>query len=70
MVSAKSPVIAGIIMECNPLHDGHRYILQEARRITGASAVIAVISGDFAQRGIPTVFSKEARTRAILEAGV
>lgn len=69
MVSAKSPVIAGIIMECNPLHDGHRYILQEARRITGASAVIAVISGDFAQRGIPTVFSKEARTRAILEAG-
>ena len=49
MVSAKSPVIAGIIMECNPLHDGHRYILQEARRITGASAVIAVLSGDFAE---------------------
>lgn len=69
-VSAAAPsAVAGIIMECNPFHDGHRYILQEARRITNARAVIAVISGDFAQRGIPTVFSKEERTRSILEAG-
>ena len=66
--AASSPV-AGIIMECNPFHDGHRYILQEARRITNAQAVIAVISGDFAQRGIPTVFPKEERVRSILEAG-
>ncbi len=68
--SAAAPsAVAGIIMECNPFHDGHRYILQEARRVTNAQAVIAVVSGDFAQRGIPTVFPKEERVRSILEAG-
>ena len=63
------PRIAAILMECNPLHEGHRYILQEARRCTGADAVIVLLSGDFAQRGIPTIESKELRTRQLLMCG-
>ena len=42
---------AGIIAEYNPLHRGHQYHIQETRRITGADQVIAVISGDYVQRG-------------------
>lgn len=68
--------VVGIIMECNPFHEGHDYIIRKAREIAdagnpsgGSGAVIAVISGDFVQRGIPAVVPKEVRTRQILEAG-
>ncbi len=66
---ASRPRIAAVLMECNPLHEGHRYILQEARRRTNADAVIVLLSGDFAQRGIPTVESKELRTHQLLVCG-
>ena len=65
----KNSPIAGVIMECNPFHDGHRYLLQKAREVTGADAVIVVLSGDFAQRGIPTVYPMEQRVRDLLEGG-
>lgn len=63
------PRIAAILMECNPLHEGHRYVLQEARRRTGADAVVVLLSGDFVQRGIPAIESKELRTRQLLACG-
>ncbi len=69
LFSANSPRIAAIIMECNPLHDGHRYIIRKARRVTGADYVFVVMSGDFVQRGLPAIASKEERARSILEAG-
>ena len=69
LANPNRPRIAAILMECNPLHDGHRYILQEARRRTNADAVIVLLSGDFAQRGIPTVEPKETRTRQLLACG-
>lgn len=69
LANPRRPRIAAILMECNPLHEGHRYILQEARRRTNADAVIVLLSGDFAQRGIPAVESKETRTRHLLACG-
>lgn len=62
-------IITGIVMECNPFHDGHQYILDEARRRTGADYIVVVLSGDYVQRGIPAIFSKEFRTRKVLGAG-
>ena len=61
--------VTGIIMECSPFHEGHAYILQEARRETSADYVIAVMSGDFVQRGEPAVFDKYIRARQILRGG-
>lgn len=61
--------VAGIIMECNPFHEGHQYILNEARRVTGADRVVVILSGDYVQRGIPAIESKERRTRDVLEGG-
>jgi predicted nucleotidyltransferase len=60
----------GVIVEYNPFHNGHLYHLQETKRQTGADCVIAVMSGNFLQRGEPALVSKWARTRMALTAGV
>lgn len=56
-------------MECSPLHRGHVYLLEEARRRTGADYLLVVLGGDFMQRGIPAVIDRHARTRALLASG-
>ena len=61
--------VTGIIMECNPFHEGHAYILREARRRTGADYIVVAMSGDFVQRGEPAVFDKYIRAEQILQAG-
>lgn len=61
--------VAGIIMECNPFHEGHAYLLREARRRTEADYIVVAMSGDFVQRGEPAVFDKYIRAEWILRAG-
>ena len=61
--------VTGIIMECNPFHEGHAYLLREARRLTGADYIVAAMSGDFVQRGEPAIFDKYFRAEQILGAG-
>lgn len=61
--------VTGIIMECNPFHEGHAYIIEEARRQTGADYIAAAMSGDYVQRGEPAVFDKYLRAAQILSAG-
>ena len=65
----KLMTVTGIIMECNPFHEGHAYLLEEARRQTGADYIIVVMSGDYVQRGEPAVFDKYIRAEQILQAG-
>ena len=60
---------AGIIAEYNPFHNGHSYHIEETRKLTGADYVVAVMSGNFVQRGEPAVIDKYARTSAALKAG-
>jgi len=60
---------AGIIVEYNPLHNGHVHHGREARRAAGADALVAVMSGPFLQRGEPAVCSKWARTEMALRMG-
>lgn len=59
----------GIIVEYNPLHHGHVYHFEQAKYITGADAVIAVMSGHFLQRGEPAIVSKWARAHMALQMG-
>ena len=61
--------ITAVIAEYNPFHNGHAYHLEKAREMTGADAVIVLMSGDFVQRGEPAVIDKYARTEAALAAG-
>lgn len=61
--------VTGIVAEYNPFHNGHAYQIREARKITGADFCVAVISGDFVQRGEVSVFSKYLRTKMALLSG-
>lgn len=62
--------VTGIIAEYNPFHNGHQYHINETRWITDADFIIAVISGDFVQRGAPAIMDKYLRTGAALKSGV
>lgn len=61
--------ICGVICELNPFHNGHSYLFEQARKITNADYVIAVMSGDFVQRGIPAICDKYSRARMALLGG-
>ncbi|WP_203624463.1 nucleotidyltransferase [Lacticaseibacillus sp. 866-1] len=59
----------GMIAEFNPLHNGHVFALQQARRLSGAEVVVALLAGNFVQRGEPAVVDKWARAKAALACG-
>ena len=69
MTKNENAYIVGIIAEYNPLHKGHAWHIQKAKELAGAKYCIAVMSGDFVQRGAPALFDKYARTAMALEAG-
>ena len=62
--------VLGLITEYNPFHNGHKYHIEEAKRITNADYVIAVMSGNFVQRGAPAVINKYSRTAMALNNGI
>lgn len=62
--------VTGLIVEYNPFHNGHDYHFQRTKEETHADLVIAVMSGNFLQRGEPALLSKWARTQMALEAGI
>lgn len=58
----------GIIAEFNPFHNGHKYLVDSAK--AKSDCVIAVISGNYVQRGSPAYFSKFIRAKAAIQNGV
>ena len=62
--------IVGLITEYNPFHNGHLYHIQKTKEITGADAVVVVMSGNYVQRGAPAIMPKHLRAEVALEAGV
>ncbi len=61
--------IAAIIAEYNPFHNGHEYMIKKVKEETGADYVIAVMSGDFTQRGFPGVTDKHTRAKMAVSCG-
>lgn len=59
----------GIVVEYNPFHNGHLYHLQQAQQVSGAEAVVAVMSGYFLQRGEPALLDKWMRAEMALRSG-
>lgn len=60
--------IGAVISEFNPFHSGHEYIIKKFKELMGDnSCVIALMSGDYVQRGEPAIFPKEIRARAAAE---
>ena len=60
----------GLVTEYNPFHNGHLYHLNKAMELTGADISVAVMSGDFVQRGEPAGIDKYTRASMALNSGV
>ena len=67
-INGEKKKVAGIIVECNPFHKGHIRLIKECRK--HADIIVAVMSGNFVQRGEPAVYDKEKRTRDLISHGV
>ena len=60
--------VAGVIAEFNPLHNGHAYLLSQAKQFAG-DGVVVVMSGNFTQRADLALLSSRWRTKAALSSG-
>lgn len=60
--------ISGIVCEYNPFHNGHMYHIEETRK-NGATHIIAVMSGNFVQRGDIAVLDKFTRAEIAVKSG-
>lgn len=61
--------IVGVIAEYNPFHRGHAYQLAQARKLSQADYVVAVMSGCFVQRGDAALLSPSVRAEMALKNG-
>ena len=62
--------VLGIIAEYNPFHQGHFYHLMESKKQSGCNYAIAVMSGNFMQRGEPAIVDKWSRAEMAVRSGV
>ena len=62
--------VVGIIAEYNPFHNGHSYHIQNTKAQTGADFVVAVMTGNFTQRGNTSVVNKWEKAKMALNGGV
>ena len=60
----------GVISEFNPFHNGHKYLLDEAKNRTGVDTVVSLMGGNFMQRGIPAIADKYTRAEISIIGGV
>ncbi len=58
--------ICGIIAEFNPLHTGHKFLIDKAKEY---GTVVCAISSNFVQRGDSAIFEKRIRARSALLCG-
>ena len=61
--------ICTIICEYNPFHNGHLYQLTKAKTLSGADAIVCVMSGNFVQRGEAAILDKYTRAKHAIKAG-
>lgn len=62
--------ICAIISEYNPFHNGHKYHINEVKKILPDAKIISIMSGNYVQRGEPAVFDKYKRTETALKNGI
>ena len=62
--------VLGIVAEYNPFHNGHLYHLEQAKKMTGSTYTVAIMSGNFTQRGSTALIDKWSRAEAALHCGI
>ena len=62
--------VIGLVVEYNPFHNGHLHHIQEIDKLFEDNIKIAVMSGDFVQRGEPSLINKFEKTKIALSQGI
>lgn len=62
--------VSGIVVEYNPMHNGHIYHIEKTKELTSCTHLIAVMSGNFVQRGEPSIVNKWTKCKMALNNGV
>ncbi|MCE4956880.1 nucleotidyltransferase family protein [Macrococcoides caseolyticum] len=57
----------GIICEYNPFHNGHKYHIEQVKKLYPDAKIVAIMSGHFVQRGEPAFINKFIRTEMALD---
>ena len=60
----------GIICEYNPFHNGHIYHINKIKEMFPDSTIVAIMSGNFTQRGHISLLNKTEKTNIILKYGI
>lgn len=63
-------IITAIIAEYNPFHNGHAYMIEKVKKETNADYIIAIMSGNFTQRGLPAIIDKFTRAKMAASCGI
>lgn len=63
-------MVVGIICEYSPFHNGHEYHLKEVKKLFPDAKIVLVMTGNFTQRGIPSVMDKWNKTELALAYGI
>lgn len=66
----KDKPICAIVAEYNPFHNGHLNQIKKTKEIIGDAYIVAIMSGNFTQRGLPAIADKFSRAKAAVSAGV
>ncbi len=62
--------VLAIIGEYNPFHNGHLYHLNESKKIANANYTIAIMSGNFVQRGDVSIVDKWTKAKMAILGGI
>lgn len=62
--------VVGIIGEYNPFHNGHAYHLEKSKQESHADYSIAIISGNFVQRGNVSLIDKWSKANMAISNGI
>ena len=63
-------MVLGIVAEYNPFHNGHLYHLLKSKEFTNDNYVVAVIGGNFTQRGEASIVDKWVKSEMAIANGV
>lgn len=64
------PKTVALITEYNPFHLGHLYHAEMAKKLTGADHSLAIMSGNFTERGSLSMADKSSRAAAAVSSAV
>lgn len=60
----------GIVCEYNPFHNGHKYHIEQSKNLCDSDIFIAVMSGNYVQRGEIAIIDKWERSKIAIENGI